>query len=126
MNPKALKSLEYYKIIDQLTEKASSQMGKDLCRHLLPSEDVYEIRHMQTQTRDALTRLFQKGNISFGSVKDVRGSLKRLEIGSSLGISELLAIAGLLENTVSKPTPEMSAEMQEKTLWTACLRVWSH
>lgn len=27
------------------------------------------------------------------------GSLKRLEIGSSLGISELLAIAGLLENT---------------------------
>ncbi len=99
MNPKALKSLEYYKIIDQLTEKASSQMGKDLCRHLLPSEDVYEIRHMQTQTKDALTRLFQKGNISFGSVKDVRGSLKRLEIGSSLGISELLAIAGLLENT---------------------------
>ena len=127
MNPKALKSLEYYKIIDQLTEKASSQMGKDLCRHLLPSEDVYEIRHMQTQTRDALTRLFQKGNISFGSVKDVRGSLKRLEIGSSLGISELLAIAGLLKiPTVSKPTPEMSAEMQEKTLWTACLRVWSH
>ena len=127
MNQKALKSLEYYKIIDQLTEKASSQMGKDLCRHLLPSEDVYEIRHMQTQTRDALTRLFQKGNISFGSVKDVRGSLKRLEIGSSLGISELLAIAGLLEiPTVSKPTPEMSAEMQEKTLWTACLRVWSH
>ena len=99
MNPKALKSLEYYKIIDELTEKASSQMGKDLCRHLLPSEDVYEIRHMRTQTRDALARLFQKGNISFGSVKDVRGSLKRLEIGSSLGISELLAIAGLLENT---------------------------
>lgn len=89
MNQKALKSLEYYKIIDQLAEKASSPMGKDLCKHLLPSEDVYEIRHMQTQTRDALTRLFQKGNISFGSVKDVRGSLKRLEIGSSLGISEL-------------------------------------
>lgn len=99
MNQKALKSLEYYKIIDQLVEKASSQMGKDLCKRLLPSEDIYEIRHMQTQTRDALTRLFQKGNISFGSVKDVRGSLKRLEIGSSLGISELLAIAGLLENT---------------------------
>ena len=53
MNQKALKSLEYYKIIDQLAEKASSPMGKDLCKHLLPSEDVYEIRHMQTQTRDA-------------------------------------------------------------------------
>ena len=96
MNQKALKSLEYYKIIEQLTDKASSSMGKELCQKLLPSEDIYEIRHMQTQTRDALTRLFQKGSISFGSVKDVRGSLKRLEIGSFLGITELLAIAGLL------------------------------
>ena len=52
MNQKALKSLEYYKIIDQLAEKASSPMGKDLCKHLLPSEDVYEIRHMQTQTTE--------------------------------------------------------------------------
>lgn len=99
MNQKALNSLEYYKIIEQLVEKASSPMGKELCKNLLPSTDIYEIRHMQTQTKDALTRLFQKGNISFGSVKDIRGSLKRLEIGSSLGISELLSVAGLLENT---------------------------
>ena len=74
-------------------------MGKDICRKTEPSTDIDEIRHMQTQTKDALTRLFQKGNISFGSVKDVRGSLKRLEIGSSLGIGELLAICSLLENT---------------------------
>ena len=84
MNQKAYKALEYYKIINMLTDKASSSMGKEICRKLEPSTDIDEIRHMQTQTRDALTRLFQKGNISFGSVKDVRGSLKRLEIGSSL------------------------------------------
>ena len=99
MNQKAYKALEYYKIINMLTDKASSSMGKEICRKLEPSTDIDEIRHMQTQTRDALTRLFQKGNISFGSVKDVRGSLKRLEIGSSLGIGELLAICSLLENT---------------------------
>lgn len=99
MNQKALTSLEYYKIIDRLTEKASSPMGKELCRHLLPSSNIEEIRLMQVQTRDALTRLFQKGSVSFGSVKDVRGSLKRLEIGSSLGIIELLSICALLENT---------------------------
>lgn len=99
MNQKALTSLEYYKIIDRLTEKASSPMGKELCRHLLPSSSIEEIRLMQVQTRDALTRLFQKGSVSFGSVKDVRGSLKRLEIGSSLGIIELLSICALLENT---------------------------
>ncbi len=99
MNQKAYKALEYYKIINMLTDKASSSMGKEICRKTEPSTDIDEIRHMQTQTKDALTRLFQKGNISFGSVKDVRGSLKRLEIGSSLGIGELLAICSLLENT---------------------------
>lgn len=98
MNQKALKALEYTKIISQLTDKASSDMGKDLCRHLTPYTDIEEIRRMQTETKDALSRLFKKGSISFGSVKDIRGSLKRLEIGSSLGISEILTICSLLEN----------------------------
>lgn len=98
MNQKALKALEYHKIITQLTDKASSSMGKELCRSLTPYTDIEEIRLMQTQTKDALSRLFKKGTISFGSVKDVRGSLKRLEIGSTLGITEILAICSLLEN----------------------------
>ena len=99
MNQKALSSLEYPKIIERLTEKASSPMGKELCRKLQPSTDINRIRLMQTQTKDDLTRLFQKGSVSFGSVKDIRGSLKRLEIGSSLGIMEILSVCALLENT---------------------------
>ena len=99
MNQKALSSLEYPKIIERLTEKASPPMGKELCRKLQPSTDINRIRLMQTQTKDALTRLFQKGSVSFGSVKDIRGSLKRLEIGSSLGIMEILSVCALLENT---------------------------
>ena len=63
MNQKAYTALEYNKIIDQLTEKASSAMGKELCRNLTPSTDLFEIRHLQTQTKDALTRLFKKGGI---------------------------------------------------------------
>ena len=60
MNQKVYHTLEYYKIINMLTDKASSSMGKEICRKLEPSTDIDEIRHMQTQTRDALTRLFQK------------------------------------------------------------------
>ena len=66
MNQKALITLEYSKIIDKLTDKASSPMGKNLCRNLEPYTDLTQIRMMQMQTRDALTRLFQKGSISFG------------------------------------------------------------
>ena len=99
MNKKALSTLEYDKIIEMLVSHASSPLGKIRCEDLLPSDSIAEIEYKQEQTQDALTRLFQKGNISFGSVKDIRGSLKRLEIGSTLGISELLQICALLENT---------------------------
>ena len=99
MNEKALKTLEYDKIIEQLTSRASSLLGKRKCEHLQPSASLGEIEHLQRQTQDALTRLFQKGTISFGGARDVRGSLKRLEIGSSLGIQELLSICSVLENS---------------------------
>ena len=96
MNTKSLKTLEYNKIITQLETYASSPLGRDLCRNLVPSIDVHEIRQMQKETSDALTRVRQKGSISFTGLKDVGGSLKRLEIGSSLNITELLAISSML------------------------------
>lgn len=101
MNNKAITALEYDKIINLLVSKASSAMGQRLCRELTPYTDLERIRLMQVQTADALTRLFRKGGISFGSVKDVRSSMKRLEIGSPLNIPELLTIARLLENTAN-------------------------
>lgn len=99
MNNKALKTLEYTKIIEMLAAHASSPLGKIRCEDLLPSCSLGEIEYKQEQTQDALSRLFQKGNINFGSAKDIRGSLKRLEIGSTLGITELLQICALLDNT---------------------------
>ncbi len=96
MNIKSLKILEYDKIVAQLEEYASSPLGKTLCKELLPSTNLYEIRQAQTETTDALTRVRLKGGISFSGLKDVGGSLKRLEVGSSLGIPELLSVSSLL------------------------------
>ncbi len=98
MNKKAIYALEYTKIIDQLVEKASSPLGKDKCRRLRPSNNLADIETMQLQTSHALTRLFQKGSINFGNVKDIRASLKRLEVGSALNSVELLTICSFLEN----------------------------
>ena len=99
MNEKALRTLEYTKIIDRLTELAGYSIGKELCRNLKPSSDITEIEAAQKQTSDALSRIYQRGSISFSGVQDVRGSLKRLEIGGSLSTLELLRIAKLLETT---------------------------
>lgn len=96
MNQKVLKTLEYHKIIEKLTEYAASEPGKKLCRELEPSSDFEEIVQAQTETADAVTRVRQKGSVSFAGVSDIGGSLKRLEIGSSLSIHELLAVSSLL------------------------------
>ncbi|MDR2022746.1 MAG: endonuclease MutS2 [Hungatella sp.] len=96
MNQKALKTLEYHKIIAQLTEYASNDSGKELCRNLVPSTDFHEIVRAQSETTDAATRVRQKGGISFGGIKDIRPSIKRLDVGSSLGIVEILSISSLL------------------------------
>lgn len=97
MNPKALKTLEYNKIIDKLTEFAGSALAKEMCRNLQPSTDLYEIQALQKETSDALSRIYQKGAVSFRGVRDICGSIKRLEIGAIIGINELLSICSLLE-----------------------------
>lgn len=98
MNTKVLNTLEYNKIIALLEDKADSEPAKKLCRELLPSTDLEEIRKNQLMTADALNRLFKKGGTSFGSNSDLGFSLKSLEIGSTLSILELLKIASLLDN----------------------------
>lgn len=96
MNQKVLKTLEYHKIIEKLTEYAASEPGKRLCRELEPSSDFEEIVQAQAETADAAARVRQKGSVSFAGISDIGGSLKRLEIGSSLSIHELLAVSSLL------------------------------
>ena len=98
MNAKVLKTLEYNKIIARLTEHATSDPGRKLCRELTPMTELDDIRAAQRETGDALTRLFKKGSISFGNNRELGMSLKSLEIGATLSAPELLRIAGLLEN----------------------------
>lgn len=98
MNAKVLTTLEYNKIIDLLTEKADSEPGKKLCRELVPSTDLSAIRTAQRETKDALARLFRIGSTSFGSNRDLGFSIRSLEIGSSLSMSELLKLASFLDN----------------------------
>lgn len=97
MNEKALRVLEYPKIIERLTQFAGSEPGKKLCRELVPSCDPGQIARMQQETTDALRRIFQKGSVSFSGLRDMRASLKRLEVGSIMNIPELLNVCKLLE-----------------------------
>ncbi len=100
MNAKALRTLEYNKIIDKLIGLAGSGLGKELCGALLPSNDRNEITFKQKETSDALARIFRKGSLGFYGIHDIRPSLMRLEVGSTLGAGELLHICSVLDTTL--------------------------
>lgn len=96
MNKKALKTLEFDKIIDKLTALATTPLGKELCKSLTPSIELDEIQHNLTETSDALSMVLKKGALSFSGTKDIRSSLMRLDVGSVLSIDEILAVSSVL------------------------------
>lgn len=98
MNEKVLQVLEYNKIIQMLENKATSPLGKERALMLKPSCDLREIEKAQEETAAAFSRIVRTGSTSFGSNKDMGFSLKSLEIGSTLSVTELLKIAAFLEN----------------------------
>ncbi len=98
MNSKVLRVLEYNKIIERLTDKATSEQGRKLTAALEPMTDLEAIKKAQTETADALGYLLRKGSTSFGGNKDLGMCIRSLEIGSTLSIAELLRIAAFLEN----------------------------
>ena len=97
MNEKVLNTLEYDKILAKLAEYAFCEETKEACLRLRPITDREEIEYLQKTTADALSRLFKNSAISFSGVHNVNGSLKRLEIGGTLGTTEFLRICSLLE-----------------------------
>ena len=96
MEERSLQKLEFHKIREMVSERASSGKAKQAAVELSPSCDIFEIRHLQDQTDEALRYIYAKGAPSFNGIKDIRGSVKRTEIGACLTMGELLDIAECL------------------------------
>ena len=99
MNKKTLTKLEYNKIIELLTDQASSPAGKQKCKTLVPMFDLHELNLAQEQTAAAFTRIVKKGRLSFSGCYPIENSLMRLEVGAALTCGELLKISKLLQVT---------------------------
>ena len=97
MNNKSLSTLEYNKIVSRLVSFACSDGAKQILHKLEPMTDIDKINTALDYTNDALTRVYQKGSVDFSRIKDIRGSIARLKVGSSLNALELLNISMLLE-----------------------------
>lgn len=100
MNKKNLRTLEYNKIIEMLSEHASTEPGKKRVLSLMPESSAFEIDRMQQNTEDAVNRILREGSISFNARSNMKECVSRLRKGSNLSASELLSIALLLENVL--------------------------
>lgn len=116
MNKKALTTLEYYKILELLKEFAGSSLAKEKCIHLKPMNDLNRINEALNGTDDALSRIMAHGSISFQGVKDLRATIKRLEVGSILSISELLDISSTLNCAARAVSYNKKAESTDSLL----------
>ncbi len=96
MNEKALRILEYYKIIDMLKENTVSSMGRDIAAELKPSSDINEVKELLQETTEAVNLILKKGNVPIAGVQDIRGALRKVKIGSALDPGELLRVADTL------------------------------
>lgn len=96
MNTKAFTTLEFNKILNKLVGFACSEGAKTSARRLIPMTDIDEINSALDMTNDAVSRIYRKGAVSFEGIRDIRGSLARLKVGSALGVKELLNISSLL------------------------------
>ena len=99
MNEKVLHVLEFDKVIERLVNNASTVRGKAMAKALAPYDNMADIERAQSETEDALKRIFAKGSLSFAGIRDVRGSLHTAEAGGILSTRELMDIASLLETT---------------------------
>ncbi len=96
MNEKSLKSLEYTKIIEQLSAHGISPMGKDLARSLKPTTDFEEVQLRQKETEEAVQVLLKNSGIPLEGLGEVERLIKKTVIGSYLDPGELLAVLEFL------------------------------
>lgn len=97
MNQKVLRTLEYNKIVERLAEYAFGADTKERCLSLLPSTSLSEITHAQQQTKDAMNRSLKKGRLDCSGIKPLSSAIRRVEIGGTMNIEELLGLCKLLE-----------------------------
>ncbi|MEA4815860.1 MAG: endonuclease MutS2 [Lachnospiraceae bacterium] len=96
MDEKAFFTLEYNKIIAELSSYAASPMAKELAENLKPFTSVYDIEKAQDETTEAASMSLRKGNIPIRDFGDIRNEIKRADMGGALSALELLKISGFL------------------------------
>ena len=94
---KSLYTLELPAVLSMLAKEAVSEGAKQRALDLMPSSESGMVRRMVEETTAARDMMTTRQSPSFYSVKDVRPSLQRADMGGSLNTRELMEIARVLQ-----------------------------
>ncbi|MBQ8159228.1 MAG: endonuclease MutS2 [Clostridia bacterium] len=96
MHRRTMRVLEMNKILEQLAERAQTEMGKERCHSLLPSMNLTEVQTWQQETEEATVIIQYNGDSPLTGFSDVRPSLSLAEKGATLSPRALLDVAQML------------------------------
>lgn len=96
MHEKSLTTLEYPKIVEQLTHEAAFSASKELARTLEPSADRDEVRRRLAFTSEARLLLEQRPDTGVRGAKEVRPHVRAADRGVMLSPHELVDILATL------------------------------
>ena len=93
---RALKTLEFDKVRDQVASFCTSSLGRAHLDLLEPSIEFEKVVRLLDETDEGLSLLRVRGNVPMGGIFDVRGHARRAQIGGMLSPSELMEIASTI------------------------------
>lgn len=105
---KALKTLEYYKILDMLKVFVSGERAREIIDAMRPVDGVFEAESLLNETAEADKVLYDQSIDPNFAVDNITLSLERakkmstLTMGELLRISHVLRVSRTLKNTLSR------------------------
>ena len=93
---RALRTLEYDKVREQVAKFCTSSLGKSAIEQLIPETDFETVVELLEEMDEGLSILRVKGNVPMGGIFDVRPQSKRAQIGGMLSPMELMEIASTI------------------------------
>ncbi|HSO56655.1 MAG TPA: endonuclease MutS2, partial [Paenisporosarcina sp.] len=93
---RALKTLEFEKVRDQVAKFCTSSLGRAQLDLLEPSIVLEDVKRLLDEMDEGLDLLRVRGNVPMGGIFDVRGHAKRAQIGGMLSPTELMEIASTI------------------------------
>ncbi len=93
---RALKTLEYDKVRQQVASYCTSSIGKSAIEELVPQTDYDKVVQLLEEMDEGLSILRVKGNVPMGGIFDVRPSARRAQIGGMLAAIELMEISSTI------------------------------